>query len=541
MNLKKVRKQMIVTLSLAFLSMAAIVSSQKTAAAQEVTTPEITDESLFDIEYVDGVLTITGFHQPTSGQNINDIIAPAAYHGQKIRAIGKGAFAGAGNIHNLYLPDSLEIISDEAFSSYHVDNMGSYTYTATGEFAMVESAGAETVFVETPVVETNSIAVAPTLPSKLTYIGYQAFYNSPIKNILFNSKNLVIGNSAFENTGNLLDVTLCDGASITSIGSNAFKNSGIHNFFVNGSIGSIGDSAFTGTANIDKFEVGATGNINVLGNSIFENSGIHYVTLYGEIASIGDRAFAGCGNILEVSVDSTTPYTLGEYAFNNAGIHKVDLSNGLGIVEKGTFEGCGNLETVYLPDTVTHIEDDAFKNVSNIKQITISDNATVAPDAFAGASGSTLSALATTNNTNIKTAIGIATPTPVPTPVVTPAPTPIVTPAPEPEVIKVASVKLKKAKKKGKKVTLKWTKNKDASGYTIYKKVVKKGTKAKKAKKIKFKKVKNVSAKKLKLTLKLKKKTTTQFYVKAFVKSTVDGKTVTTYSKASNTKKVVMK
>lgn len=526
MNLKK---HIIMALSLALLSVAAISSSQKTAAAaEEATALEMTDASLFDTAYVDGVLTITGFHQPAGGQNITDIVVPAAINGQKIRAIGAGAFSGAGNIHNLYLPDSLEIIADDAFSSYHIDNMGSYTYLATGEFATVETASAEMVFTETPTVETSSVTAAPSLPSQLTSIGYHAFFNSPIKNIIFNSQNLVIANNAFENTANLLDVILNEGASITSIGENAFMNSQLHNFIVNGSIGSIGANAFKGTGNIEKFEVTATGNINVLGNSIFENSGIHYITLYGAISSIGDRAFAGCGNILEVSVNSTTPYTLGEYAFNNAGIHKVDLSNGLSVVEKGTFEGCGNLEVVHLPESVTHIEENAFKDVNNLKELTVSDNATVAPEAFTGASGTTLNTLAGITNNNIRTAVGLATPTPAP----------VVTPAPK---VTVAKVKLKKAKKKGKKVTLTWSKNKKASGYTIYKKVVKKGTKAKKAKKIKFVKVKNVSAKKLKLTLKLKKKTTTHFYVKAFIKTKVDGKTVTTYSKASNTKKVVMK
>ena len=81
-------------------------------------------------------------------------------------------------------------------------------------------------------------------------------------------------------------------------------------------------------------------------------------------------------------------------------------------------------------------------------------------------------------------------------------------------------------------------KSKGASGYTIYKKVVKNGTKAKKAKKIKFVKVKNVSAKTTKFTIKLKKKATTSFYIKAFVKTKVNGKTKTVYGKASNTKKV---
>lgn len=537
--MKNTKKLLLTAMTCVLFALTAVLLSDKAAAAAEETTPlTITDESLFETESKDGILTITGFHQPQSGQNITDIVVPAAINGQKVRAIGKGAFSGAGtNIHNLYLPDTLETLEAEAFSSYSIDNVASYTYTATGEFAETDSASIEKPFTETPTVDTSSVAAANSLPASLTRIGSRAFYNSPVKNITFNSQNLIIEANAFENTANLLDVTLNAGASITEIGENAFLNSGIHSFTIDGTIGKIGDGAFKGTANIDRFIVNEGGSISELGASIFETSGIHYVTLRGSVTSIGDRAFASCGNILDVTVASDTPYTLGEYAFNNAGIHSVNFSNGLAIVSKGTFEGCGNLETVHLPDTVTNIAEDAFKNVSNIKEITISDNATVAPNAFEGAGGSTLSALAKTNNANIKSLLGIASQTPqTPQTPVVPVLTPPSTP---PAKVTVSAVKLKKAKvnKKKKKVTLTWSKNKNASGYTIYRKVVKNGTKAKKAKKIKFKKLKNVNSKKLSLTISLTKKAATSFYIKAYQKVTVDGKTTMVYSKASNTKK----
>lgn len=539
--IKHAKKISLLTVLLILFAATAVPSPGRQVYAEDKNPLVITDETLFVTEYIDGILTITDFHPPVSGPNMTDIVVPAAIRGQKIRAIGPRAFANAGtNIHNLYLPDSLEVICEEAFSSYAVDNVASYTYTATGDFAQVETAGAEQIATQIPTVETDSVVAAVSLPSQLGKIGYRAFYNSPIKNVTFNSQNLVIEANAFENTGNLLEVTLNEGASIAEIGEYAFQNSGIHNFTVNGSIGSLGSNAFQGTGNIDSFIVNETGNINEIGSGVFDSSGIHYVTLRGTVSSIGDHAFANCGNILDVTVQSTTPYTLGEFAFQNAGIHNVNFSNGLAVVEKGTFEGCGNLETVKLPDTLTNIADDAFKNASNIKEITIHENVAIAPTAFAGVGGSTLQALANTNNASAKALAGIV-PTPVPTvPATPPTPAPTVTPS---QNITVSAVKLTKVKKnkKGNKVTLTWTKNKKASGYTIYKKVVKKGTKANKAKKIKFVKVKNVGKNTQKLTLTLAKKSTTYIYVKAYQKATVNGKTKTVYSKMSNTKKAVTK
>lgn len=537
----KYGKKLALLLALILFATAAVPSGRQ-AYAEDKVPLTITDEALFTTEYIDGVLTITDFHPPVSGPNMTDIVVPAAIRGQKIRAIGSKAFANAGtNIHNLYLPDSLEIIREEAFSSYAVDNVASYTYKATGDFAQVETDSAEVIPDNVPAVETASVEAAMSLPSHLTMIGYHAFYNSPVKNITFNSQELVIANNAFENTGNLLEVTLNEGAGITEIGQYAFQNSGMHNFNVNGSIGTIGDNAFQGTGNINSFIVSETGSIQSVGNSVFESSGIHYVTLRGSVSSIGSRAFANCGNILDVTVQSTTPYTLGESAFQNAGIHSVHFSDGLSVVEKSTFEGCGNLETVKLPNSLTGIADDAFKNAGNIKEITINEHVTISPNAFAGAGGSTLQALANTNNASAKALAGIAqTPAPTPTAptVIPPAPAPTATPA---EVTTVSPVKLTKIKKnkKGSKITLTWTKNKKASGYTIYKKVVKKGTKAKKARKIKFVKVKNVNKNTLKFTMKLAKKSTTYLYVKAYQKTTVNGKSTTIYSKMSNTKKAV--
>lgn len=522
-------------LAVAFLSL-----REEQVSAEEKASLYVTDENLFVTEYVDGVLTITDFRPPAAGPNMTDIVVPAAVRGQKVRAVGTKAFANAGtNIHNLYLPDTLEIIGEEAFSSYAVDRVASYTYTPTGEFAVVESAGAEQIFLNVPTVETGSAVAVEALPTHLTTIGYRAFYNSPVKNITFTSPDLFIGNNAFENTGNLLEVVVKEGASITEIGECAFKNSGIHNFTVDGSIGKLGADAFQGTANIQGFLVSEQGNINEVGAAVFENSGIHYVTIRGTVSSIGERAFANCGNILDVTVQSTTPYTVGEFAFQNAGIHSVNFSDGLSEVEKGTFEGCGNLETVKLPDTLTDIAEDAFKNASNIKEITINENVTIAPNAFANVGGSTLQALANTNNASAKALAG-AIPAPAVPVTITPAPAPIVTDAPNITVSPVKLTKVKKSKK-GNKVTLSWTKNKKAGGYVIYKKVVKKGTKANKAKKIKFKKVKSVGKKTCKLSLKLTKHATTYLYVKAYQKTKAGGKTTVVYSKMSNTKKVSVK
>lgn len=524
-------------------------SSVAVQAAESNDSFEMTDSALFQAEYVNGVYTITGFD---GLYNASSIVVPYELNGIPVRAID-AAFCGKTNCLTVYLPDSISIIGSKTFAASSVEYVKSYSNSKIKEIIAQPIAGEiETGSIDVPVPETPKIdtgnagisqekpELSDTLPISLKTIEDNAFKDSNIKSITIVSKMDKIGKYAFANTPNFLDFTLAVGASVDNIDDYAFSCTQIHSITINGTINRLGNYAIEKTANISDFTVSDTGSISTIGDHAFYNSGIHYIVLKGSVTNIGSYAFASCGNILQVEVSSNTNYTLGEYAFNCAQIHNVYLSEGLTAIEKGTFEKCGNLEKVQLSQSLKTIGEDAFKNVPNLKEINIPADTTIASSAFEGVGDSTKKALAASGNTNALVLLGMSvvptsTPAPVPVAAVT-APS-----APAPAKVSVGKAKLTSVKKKKGKATLKWKKVKGASGYTIYKKVVKNGTKAKKAKKIKFVKVKNVSAKTTKLTIKLKKKATTSFYIKAFVKTKVNGKTKIVYGKASNTKKVKVK
>ena len=520
-------------------------------AAENQDSVQITDESLFHAEYVNGIYTITGFD---GLYNTSSIVVPYKINGTAVRAIN-APFSGKTNCHVVYLPDSIVSIGSDTFASSTVEYVKSYTTAAVDEIIKqpvageIESGSIENPVSETPANETGNLdetaknpVLSDTLPASLKTIEDNAFQNSSIKSITVAGNMDKIGKYAFANTANFLDFTLAAGASIDNIDDFAFSCSQLHTITINGTVGRLGNYAVEKTANITDFTVNSTGSITTVGDHAFYNSGIHNIVLQGSVTSVGSYAFANCGNIIQVEVSSNTNYTLGEYAFSCAQIHNVYLSDGLTNIEKGTFEKCGNLEKVQLPQSVKNIGDDAFKNVPNLKEINIPPDTTIASSAFEGVGDSTKKALAASGNTNALVLLGMSvvpTSTPAPVPVAaitTPAAPASVTPAPA--KVSVGKVKLTSVKKKKRKAVLTWKKVKGASGYTIYKKVVKKGTKAKKAKKIKFVKVKNVSAKTTKISIKLKKKATTSFYIRAFKKAKVNGKTKTVYGKASNVKKV---
>ncbi len=367
-------------------------------------------------------------------------------------------------------------------------------------------------------------------------IGDGAFKNTGVKEVTIQNDLASIGKESFANTANFLTFTIAPGATVETMDESAFSCSGIHQAFVYGSLKTMGDSAFSQTATLTDFLVQPGGNIEHVGNKAFYDSGVHNVTLQGNVQSIGDYAFANCGNILNLTVSSQTPYTLGAYALQNAGIQEVNLGAGLATIETGTFEGCANLENVSLPDSLTHIGSNAFAGDSNIKSLTVSDNVTADTSAFSGVGGSTLQAIAATNNATIKQITGVtdATPANNNTSGVTDSGS-YATPAPIPD--KIGKCKLKKIKKlkKGKQIRLTWTKASGATLYEVYSRVIKKGMKKKKIKKLLFKKRMRIED--TSVVLKIKRKTKTTYFIRPCYPLNIGYK----YGKASNKRTYVRK
>ncbi|MCR5798198.1 MAG: leucine-rich repeat domain-containing protein [Eubacterium sp.] len=502
-------------------------SLNATVAQAESFTGELPNAADFTADYVNGIYTITGY----KGVPNQDFIVPAIIGGIEVKAIGADAMANLAGVVRVYLPDTLEYIGDRAFYGCSLQAIGSYTYTAPSN----TDALVETATIESPeslsITPVSGIETSINLPSHLVEIGTSAFEATSlnINLVAVNSQMKSIGNRAFANSRNLQAFAILPGANVERIGNNAFTDNNLHEFHIYGKVGTICSKAFENVPNLTNFVVEDKGSVNALESYAFTGScNLHYVTLRG-VSNVGSYAFAECGNMENVYISSNSGYTLGAFAFKNTAIHNVNLDTGLKSVEKGTFEDCKNIVKVHLPDSVTYVADDAFKNVTTLQELTLNDNAVVAPNAFAGASGTTLNTLRSTSNKSILYSLGGSNK------------------SSNSSMGTLTKVKLSKLKinKKKKTAKLTWSTNTAASGYVVYRKQVKIVKNKKKQKKLnkkaKFKKLKTVKAPTTRLTVKLKKKTTTTFYVKAYVKLQVSNKTNMIYSKASNKKSVKLK
>ena len=156
-----------------------------------------------------------------------------------------------------------------------------------------------------------------TIPNTVTTIGNWAF--SWCKSL---SGSLILGNSLTEigehafNNCNSLTGSLTIPNSVTAIGDDAFVGCGsltgsltLGNSLTSIGISVFGNCGFTGSLTIPN-------SVNSIGANAFSGcSGFTSLSLGNSVTEIGSWAFAACTHLTTVTVQATTPPTLGEVAF----------------------------------------------------------------------------------------------------------------------------------------------------------------------------------------------------------------------------------
>lgn len=445
----------------------------------------VSADGLYNYEVdANGNAILTGY----LGQE-TEISVPASMNGISVTTLN-GTFQNQDKVTKVTIPAGVTTINDTAFAgckaiqSFAVDAANpNYCNNEDGVLMSKDL----TTLVRYPVGKHQSSATYEIPATVINLAGYSfEGYNTP--GLVIPANVQVIGDYAFANTGNFNGPTSWAEGTHT-IGTYAFYKCTnlklIDTVALPSTVKTIGVYAFAECSNI-QIDISKTQITEVADYLFYNCDNLHNLTLPSTVVTVGAYAFAECNNLNEVVMGENVT-TIREGAFYQCGnLHTVEIPEGVTAIENNTFNGCQNLNTVVLPSTLTTIGDGAFAGCQNIHSINIPEGVTyISNTSFEGVDKS-------------KIALNI----------------------------KVSKTKLKSAKKKGKKqVILKWKKNKDATGYIVYRST-KKGKGYKVIKKLK-------GASKCKYIDKKVKKGK-KYYYKVRVYKNVGG--ITCQSKFSNVK-----
>ena len=241
------------------------------------------------------------------------------------------------------------------------------------------------------------------IPDSVTYIGAHAFYREEANDhidpqftvhIYYNKGVLcdnildgqdmhhiivadyihTVGNKAFSNAPNLMDISLPD--TIASFGNNCFQNDTNIVMTVRTVDGLIDDNVYN--AKLDRVVTVILDDSNIGDYAFAANPGLLKLTINAtsesfDMTSIGSHAFDSCKSMGAVVLPTTVNY-IGSYAFYDCNsMSSINIPDGIEKILSHTFYGCASLGSIKVPNSVIAIEDYAFYGCVVAKSITLSN------------------------------------------------------------------------------------------------------------------------------------------------------------------------
>ncbi len=255
----------------------------------------------------DGKATITSYKGTDT-----TLVIPSTLGGYPVAGIGPFAFYNKAKLLNVTIPNSVILISNNAFNGC-----------------------------------TNMTAIS--IPNSVTSIGFEAFiWCYQLKNILIPGSVLSIGNSAFENCSGMDNVTL--GNCLTSIGDRAFYNCrSLSSFFIPAGVNAIGSMVFGECPNIASFVVDDNNeSFSSLGGVLFDKA---KTTLESYPNDKTDTNYSIPKSVTEIK----------EYAFKgNYRLTEMSITDGVAKIGQGAFSYCVHIVKMIIPKSVNEIGKFAF-------------------------------------------------------------------------------------------------------------------------------------------------------------------------------------
>ena len=289
--------------------------------------------------------------------NKKNVVIPMVIQGKQVTKIDKiweQAFDGKKGIETVDIPDTVNIISDRAFSGC----FDLYQITLPKNLHTIE----EFAFASTKLEKVD-------IPNTVTSIGDGAFsFCSNLTSVNIPNRLTNINDGVFSYCKSLISVDIPN--SVTSIGNRAFSGcTNLTSISIPKSVTSIGDYAFSDCTNLTSISI--PNSVTSIGNRVFSGcTNLTSINIPNGVTSIGNRAFSGCTNLTSISIPNSVTKIEKDSFFECENLQSVTILGKISHIAAYTFYKCQSLKTIHIPDTVETIDSTAFEECTHLENIT---------------------------------------------------------------------------------------------------------------------------------------------------------------------------
>ena len=260
--------------------------------------------------------------------------------------VGNDAFGGS-TLQKITLPLQAAVEGDRSFSDL-------FTSVPNSLVEVVLSSGTDLPY---GFFSTCANIKYVTLPDELQIIGGFGGCKSLVDIVIPDGVTTIRG-SAFANCSSLTAIAIPDG--VTTIGNSAFANcSSLTAIAIPAAVTSIGEWVFNGCASLETITVAQ-------GNTVYRSESNCLIE--------DTKVLAGANQ----SVIPADVYRIGDFAFSGSNVTEIVIPKNITTIGSYAFSGCSELTTVTMENSddgkgALHIDDNAFRNCTGLKEITFSN------------------------------------------------------------------------------------------------------------------------------------------------------------------------
>lgn len=341
-----------------------------------------------------GVTSITSY--VFYGADLKSVVFP-----ETLMVLGTDVFGDNGDLTSVSLPASLEVIGGNPFRNCsklaEVKLAEGNTHYTLQDGVLFEN-GTNRLVLYTPTLPAESY----TVPDFVTSIGYMAFCDAPLREIVLPASVTRIDASAFEACVNLENIVLPD--SVAMIDDGAFSQCfSLTRINIPASLISIGARPFMSDSQLAEFVLPAEQqNFALEGGALIHLSSGSLVAyapqnpaedlvLSDNVRTLGFSCFDGCEHLKSIVIPGTVSYVEAYTFWYCTSLETLTIGEGCQYITGSFIYGSDDLKDLYLPASLTSISDDAFDGLP--KTVTVHAPAGSYAESYCQQKGFTFSAV----------------------------------------------------------------------------------------------------------------------------------------------------